>query len=132
MNTMLHGGIRRTLRFEALLVLLAALYGYHQLGQSWWLFAALLLLPDVSLLAYLCGPRAGAWAYNWTHSYVGPLLVGLLGAPWHPLCLPVAVIWVAHIGMDRALGYGLKSPQGFHWTHLGCIGKHRMPPDRRP
>jgi hypothetical protein len=30
---------------------------------------------------------------------------------------------MAHIGIDRALGYGLKYSAGFGFTHLGRIGK---------
>ena len=30
----------------------------------------------------------------------------------------VALIWLAHIGMDRLLGYGLKYPSAFKDTHL--------------
>ena len=34
--------------------------------------------------------------------------------------LPVqlALIWLGHIGMDHALGYGLKYPTAFGDTHL--------------
>jgi hypothetical protein len=41
--------------------------------------------------------------------------------PW-PLAGPLALIWLAHIGIDRALGYGLKYASGFGFTHLGRIG----------
>jgi hypothetical protein len=40
-----------------------------------------------------------------------------------PLWLSIAMIWMAHIGIDRALGYGLKYSEGFGFTHLGRIGK---------
>ena len=40
-----------------------------------------------------------------------------------PLVLSLAMIWLAHIGIDRALGYGLKYQTGFAFTHLGRIGK---------
>jgi hypothetical protein len=39
------------------------------------------------------------------------------------LALVASLIWFAHIGCDRALGYGLKYSQGFGYTHLGRIGK---------
>jgi hypothetical protein len=39
-----------------------------------------------------------------------------------PLVLSIAMIWLAHIGIDRALGYGLKYATGFGFTHLGRIG----------
>jgi hypothetical protein len=33
----------------------------------------------------------------------------------------MALIWLAHIGMDRMLGYGLKYSGGFKDTHLGRL-----------
>ena len=96
---------------------------YARTGASWWLFAALWLLPDLSMLGYLQGPRRGASIYNAIHSYVTPgtlaVMALLLGA--HGL-LPYALIWVNHIGVDRLLGYGLKHADGFGWTHLGRLG----------
>jgi hypothetical protein len=92
-------------------------------GASWWLYAALFLAPDLSFLAYLAGPRLGAIGYNALHATIGPLLLGLCGVamPW-PMAGSIALIWLAHIGIDRALGYGLKSAAGFGLTHLGRIG----------
>ena len=118
---------RRTLRLEALLVLALALSAYQQLGASWLQFAVLFVGPDLALLGYVWGPRTGAWSYNATHGYAGPLLLGLLAQWVAPAYLPLALIWVAHIAMDRALGYGLKSAQGFTWTHLGRIGRNPQP-----
>ncbi|MFW5947819.1 MAG: DUF4260 domain-containing protein [Gemmatimonadota bacterium] len=113
----------RWLRFEGAAVFAAALAGYALLDASWWLFAALFLAPDLSMLGYLGGPRRGAWIYNLFHTYLGPVtLLGwpLAGGPgW---AAAVAAIWAAHIGMDRALGYGLKEPDGFRHTHLGRSG----------
>src|ERR1035437_9842682 len=100
---------RLLLRLEALAALVAAVLAYRALGGGWGHFAWLFLVPDLSMLAYLIGARAGSVAYNATHSYVGPsLLVALGQAIALPECLLLALIWVAHIGMDRALGYGLK------------------------
>jgi hypothetical protein len=110
---------RFLLRLEGALVLLAAVGAYAGAGLSWWLFAGLLLAPDVVLLGYGAGPRMGAVVYNAGHTYAVPLLLGgvALGLG-HTLLGGIALIWAAHIGMDRALGYGLKSPTGFHDTHL--------------
>ena len=33
----------------------------------------------------------------------------------------IALIWAAHIGVDRVLGYGLKYPTAFRDTHLGPV-----------
>lgn len=118
------GGVRLLLRAEGLAVLAAAVVAYAQFGAGWGWFAALFLLPDVSFLAYLAGPRAGAWAYNAMHSYVGA--VGLLAASvvgGAPMLLAVGLVWCAHIGFDRLLGYGLKYSAGFGLTHLGRLGR---------
>lgn len=113
-------------RLEGLALLAAASLAYAQAGQGWLLFAVLFLAPDLSFAGYLAGPRAGAWAYNLAHSLIGPLLLGaagLLGGA--DLVMGLALIWLAHIGFDRALGYGLKSSEGFGVTHLGLIGAAR-------
>ena len=116
-------GVRRWLRAEGVAVLVAAIAAYWMLDASWVLFAALLLVPDIGALGYLAGPRVGAATYNLVHIYPGPaaaLLAGVAGVAWG---VPVGLIWLAHIGMDRALGYGLKGPTGFRDTHLGRIGR---------
>jgi hypothetical protein len=118
-----NGGVRLLLRAEGLVVLAASVAAYTQFGAGWVWFAALFLLPDLSFLAYLAGPRWGALAYNAAHSYVGAvglLAVGILGAS--PLLLAGALVWCAHIGFDRLLGYGLKYGAGFGFTHLGRLG----------
>ena len=118
------GGVRMLLRAEGLVVLAVAMAAYAQFGAGWGWFAALFLLPDVSFLAYFAGPRAGAWAYNAMHSYagaVGLLAAGVLGGM--PMLLAVGLVWCAHIGFDRMLGYGLKYDAGFGRTHLGRLGR---------
>lgn len=118
------GGVRLLLRAEGLAVLAAAVAAYAQFGAGWGWFAALFLLPDVSFLAYLAGPRVGAWAYNAMHSYLGAVAVlaaGVLGGL--PMLLAVGLVWCAHIGFDRLLGYGLKYSAGFGRTHLGRLGR---------
>jgi hypothetical protein len=114
---------RLLLRIEGLGLALAALYAYHRIGASWWLFAALILVPDVSFAGYLVNTRVGAIAYNTMHVTLGPLILGALGflLPSFDL-IAVALIWAVHIGVDRALGYGLKYGAGFGLTHLGRIG----------
>lgn len=115
---------RTILRLEGVAYLLVACVLYQSLGFAWSQFALCFLLPDVALLAYLLGhPRAGMWAYNLTHSSVGVALVAVCGVvAAQPVLYQVGLIWLAHIGMDRALGYGLKFPLGFRVTHLGVIG----------
>jgi hypothetical protein len=116
--------IRLILRAEAAVVFVLALVAYRSLGASWWLFAALFLAPDLAMLGYLKGPRIGAAFYNSVHTYLAPAaLVAIAYLAGSPLFVVVAVIWAAHIGFDRILGYGLKLPTGFGDTHLGSKGR---------
>ena len=97
------------LRLEGAAVLLAALLFFRHLEASWWLFALLLLFPDLGALGYLAGRRLGAACYNAMHTLSAPALLLLLGLlTGTPLALAIATIWFAHIGMDRMVGYGLK------------------------
>lgn len=119
------------LRLEGLAAFALAALLYHHFGLRWFWFGVLFLAPDLALLGYLAGPRFGAWLYNLAHSYaVAAIAVGLgllaQGDGAAPLgWLGVGLIWCAHIGFDRVLGYGLKSPAGFRFTHLGKIGRER-------
>ena len=82
----------------------------------------MLLVPDLAMLAYAAGPRLGAACYNAAHSLIGPAALAALGV-WaaQPTPLSLALIWAAHIGIDRMLGYGLKYASGFRATHLGRV-----------
>jgi hypothetical protein len=118
------GGVRTLLRLEGLALLLGMTLLYAVWGGSWWVYVLLFLAPDLSFTAYLAGPRFGAIGYNAAHSYMAPVMLMVLGfGTASPLTLSVAMIWLAHIGFDRALGYGLKYSAGFGFTHLGRIGK---------
>ena len=112
------------LRIEGAALLAGSLYLYSKVGQSWILFAALLLAPDVSAAGYLFGSRVGAFAYDVAHIELGPAVLAAIGVGGHhPLLWSLALIWLAHIGLDRALGLGLKYPTAFSDTHLGKMGK---------
>jgi len=112
------------LRLEGLAVLAAAAVLYAGTGYGWVLFAVLFLAPDLAMLGYLGGPRAGAVAYNLAHTYAAPaVLAGVGWAMGAALPVALALVWAAHIGFDRALGYGLKLPTDFRDTHLGRIGR---------
>ncbi|HEY1707405.1 MAG TPA: DUF4260 domain-containing protein [Rhizomicrobium sp.] len=118
------GGVRTTLRVEGLAILMLCVAAYARTGSGWMLFALLFLVPDLSFAAFLFGPRIGAAAYNTMHSTLGPLTLGTASVVLHqPLALAVALIWLAHAGFDRAMGYGLKYATGFTDTHLGHIGR---------
>ncbi|MES1999259.1 MAG: DUF4260 domain-containing protein [Pseudomonadota bacterium] len=118
------GGVRLVLRLEGLCVLIAASVTYSKFGLGWGTFALFFLTPDVSFLGYLAGPKVGAVSYNMAHSYIGAVacLVAGFALP-APTLLCTGIIWCAHIGFDRALGYGLKYSEGFGFTHLGRIGR---------
>ena len=121
--------VKAFLRLEGIAGAALSAVFYARTGASWWLFAALWLLPDLSMLGYLAGPRSGARIYNAIHSYVTPATLAvsalLLGSP---ALLPYALIWMNHIAVDRLLGYGLKYPAGFKYTHLNTLDpKHTQP-----
>lgn len=122
MDGAVSGGVRSLLRLEGLCVFTVGLVAYARFGSGWGVFALFFLAPDLSFLGYLAGSRVGAVSYNIAHSYVGAiaaLAAGILLPS--PVAVTAGLIWVAHIGFDRALGYGLKYSAGFGFTHLGLL-----------
>lgn len=121
-STQVSGTPRLLLRVEGLVVLILSCVAYGSTGASWLLFAAMLLLPDVAIVGYAVNARAGAIAYNAVHTYLAPGVLVMLGVALGTQSIwPVCLIWTAHIGMDRALGYGLKYGTAFGDTHLGRL-----------
>lgn len=118
------GGVNILLRLEGLTLFAGMVMLYAAWDGSWLVFALLFFVPDLSFLAYLADARTGAMVYNAAHSYMVPVALLTLGFGLaSPLTLSIALIWLAHIGIDRALGYGLKYSAGFGYTHLGRIGR---------
>jgi hypothetical protein len=118
------GGLRTMLRLEGLTLFAGMTLLYAVWGGSWWVYFVVFLAPDLSFAAYLAGPKVGAIVYNAAHSYMAPMALMTTGFGMNsPLTLSIAMIWLAHIGIDRALGYGLKYSAGFGFTHLGRIGR---------
>ena len=118
------GAVRWVLRLEGLVVLIAALLAYSRFGLGWGNFALFFLVPDISFFGYLAGLRVGAVSYNMAHSYIGAIVCLVTSFFFTvPILSTVGIIWCAHIGFDRALGYGLKYSAGFRFTHLGSIGR---------
>ena len=114
------------LRLEGLVVAAATAALYARTGASWWLFAALWLAPDLSMLGYLGRPCRAARIYNAFLTYLIPGLLVLIASLLRaPDVFAVALIWANHIGVDRLLGFGLKYSAGFGWTHLGLTGAAR-------
>jgi len=123
---MVEGRMKRLLQAEGAALFTASLAGFSTLNASWWMYVILFITPDVAFVAYLAGPRVGAYAYNALHSTIGPIV--LAGVAWGlgndilaQVLIAVAVIWIGHVGFDRMLGYGLKYTSAFKDTHLGKL-----------
>lgn len=96
---------------------------FNQLNFAWWVFPACILLPDISMIGYLFGNKAGAYSYNFFHHKLFAVIVIALGFWLDNSILSLAgVILFGHSAMDRFFGYGLKFTDGFKHTHLGGIG----------
>ena len=113
---------RILLHLEGAAVLISAIVLYAMLGQPWWLFVVLFFAPDLAILPYAISPRWGRIIYNLLHQYVLPLALIVAGQVFGlPLIQALGLIWAAHIGMDRAVGYGLKYADSFKSTHLSRV-----------
>jgi hypothetical protein len=118
------GGPKVILRIEGLVLLAASIALFSVQGQQWWLYPALLLVPDIFMIGYLRNTKLGAVIYNIGHSYPAAALVTGLGfLISSPITIAIGAIWFGHIGWDRMFGYGLKYATSFQHTHLGKIGK---------
>jgi hypothetical protein len=110
------------LRLEGLAAFALGAGLYWQRGESWLLFVLLFFTPDFSFLGYLAGTRVGAVVYNTVHTYALPAALGAAGLLGNNnLAVALALIWAAHIGLDRVLGFGLKYPSAFKDTHLARV-----------
>ena len=107
------------IRLENAFVFITAVIIYFMFGFSLWLFLIFLLVPDISMLGYLFNNKVGSYVYNVGHSYILPILITLFYlATGANLLLGISLIWLAHIGMDRTIGYGLKYSIGFNKTTI--------------
>ena len=110
---------RRLLRLEGLATAGGAVGLYFHEDFGWIPFVALILAPDLSFAAYVFGPKVGAVVYDTVHTEIFPIALGAAGVVGDSgVATKVALIWLAHIGFDRLLGYGLKYPTAFKDTHL--------------
>ncbi len=118
--------MRRWLQAEGAATFAIGLAAFLWLGLPWYAFAVLLLVPDLSMLGYLRGPRVGAIVYNVAHDLAtGVVVFGVGVASGIVPVAAIGAVLIAHSGMDRLAGYGLKFPTAFGDTHLGHIGKGR-------
>lgn len=112
------------LRIEGLFLLTATIVAFSQQNQNWWLYPALLLVPDIFMIGYFANSKFGAFLYNLGHSYPVPLTVIYLAWNYTSLLwISIGLIWLGHIGWDRFFGYGLKYDTRFKDTHLGSLDK---------
>src|SRR3954453_6912254 len=114
---MVVGTPRRWLRVEGAVLVAGSLIAYSTTDQAWWLVPLTLLLPDLTMIGYLAGTRVGAYFYNVGHSTLLPAAIVVIG--WRQDASPavaLALVWLAHIGLDRLIGYGLKYDDNFQHT----------------
>ena len=110
------------LRLEGLAVLVASLVLYFHADFGWVLLVALFLAPDLSFAAYALGLRIGALVYDAVHTEIVPVALGTVGIVADAdTATKLALIWLAHIGVDRVVGYGLKYPTAFEETHFSRV-----------
>ena len=112
------------LRAEQLAICAAGIGLWMANGGTPWFLMPAWLLVDLSMVGYLGGPRLGSITYNAAHNVVLPMV--LIGLAWWTATawlLLASAVFITHVGLDRALGYGLKLPSDFRDTHLGRIGK---------
>lgn len=110
------------IKLENMVVFIVCIFVYYRFDFSWWLFILLILAPDISMFGYLKGNVVGARTYNLFHTYLISTLVLLFGLVVHmDFIIEIGLIWTAHIGIDRFMGYGLKYDIGFKDTHINRL-----------
>lgn len=116
--------MRILIKLEEVLMLLLGVYLFSLSDYSWWWFAGLILAPDIGMLGYLLGDRAGAIGYNLFHHKGLAIAIYFFGVYLSlPLLQLIGIILFSHASLDRVMGYGLKYNKGFKYTHLGEIGR---------
>ena len=124
-----------TLQLEELTMLLLGIYVFGFLNYSWWVFLVFFLAPDIGMIGYSAGSKAGAFMYNLFHHKGLAIFIYLAGFFFmNELLQLIGVIMFSHAAFDRLLGYGLKYEEGFKFTHLGRIGitKRNSKEDQKP
>lgn len=116
--------MKTILRLEEFAMLLLGIYVFGFLYYEWWWFLVLFLVPDLGMIGYLFGNKAGAFVYNLFHHKGLAIMIYLAGFFFFiPVLQLAGVVMFSHAAFDRMLGYGLKYEKGFKYTHLGTIGK---------
>src|SRR4030095_1664425 len=116
--------MKKIIQAEELAMFLLSIYLFSQLSFKWWWFPLLILTPDISMIAYAFGDKAGAIIYNIFQHKVPAIALYIFGSYFQNEALQlIGIVRFGHSSMDRMLGYGLKTYQGFKFTHLGATGK---------
>lgn len=118
--------MKQIIRLEEAAMFLLGVWAFSLLPFAWWWFLVLILAPDISMVGYSMGDKAGALLYNLFHHKGVAILVFFTGL-WlhHEIVELTGIILFSHSSMDRFFGYGLKTSEGFGYTHLGRIGKNK-------
>lgn len=110
---------RVLLHLEGLSILIAIIVLYAHISGDWLLFGLLLFVPDLGMLGYLVNKSVGSIVYNIVHLTTVPaLLLGVGLVIDDQTVFAVALIWLAHIWLDRTVGYGFKYATDFKDTHM--------------
>ena len=111
--------VKRIVRIENGFAFAISFYIYVHLNFPIWLFFVLLLVPDITMIGYAMNKKIGALVYNIGHSLIVPLLFFISYFYFsNDYLLITSIIWLAHIFMDRLLGFGLKYEDTFNITHI--------------
>lgn len=118
--------MRNFLKLEEATLFLLCIFLFSLLNFDWWWFPVLLLVPDIGMIGYAIDSKIGAFSYNILHNRVVASLVAMYSLTsdnqyWQL----VAIILLAHISLDRALGFGLKYKDSFNNTHLGVFENNK-------
>lgn len=114
--------VKKVIHIEYGAAFILLLFIYSHLEFSLWLFFLLLFVPDVTMIGYFINAKVGATLYNIGHNLILPIFCcGLSLSLSNKIGLLLTLIWLAHIAMDRCLGYGLKYPHAFKETHMQKI-----------
>ena len=115
--------MKKILRLEELMMLLLSAWMLYFFGAAWWCYLLMLIGPDISMIGYLAGNKVGAVSYNLFHHKGIAIAFIIAGARLNNTALMfTGIILFGHSSLDRFAGYGLKTFEGFKFTHLGKIG----------
>lgn len=120
--------MKHLLQAEAIapFILSVVLLNMLPLHFAWWVWILLFLAPDVSMIGYVFNNRVGAVTYNLFHHQLVAVVVWAAGFFLNqPYITLAGLVLLGHSSLDRTMGYGLKLPEGFKFTHLGTVGNNK-------